>query len=406
MPLDVLHFHRNYHRTDVGGVESYLRSLCESLRGRARFQILTDRKAGQPARERYPEADVHRVDPARAAGSALAQGLDLLLNEPARERARAKLYEELEYEVLHLHGPLTYSNTVATGPLFLPLYSLQAWTRVRKPVLFTFHGNPEVILRYHHPNPLLRPYFNLWKLIERRNLQKASKVIVVDRYAYLDYRARPYVDPAKLVFLLNGVDLKAFRPFPKERAVRELNRRAKLSLDPSLPTLAYLNRLAKDKGVEHLLHLASRLKGEYNLLVTGTGPYRTAIERLARENPSVKYLGPVPQEWLPLVLNSADLAFNPTLNPGALRVNLESIATHTPVLTYDGGDRYPTEHGRTGWLYRSLDEMVSFAQGLVDTGELPFETPERDCAEAKKKFDLRRISGKVLSLYRELAEAG
>lgn len=391
----------------MGGVESYIRSICESLRGHARFQVLTDRKNMQRRYEQYPEAEVFRVNPPRPSSPFVSKALDMVFGEYARERGRARYYASLSYDVLHLHGPLNYSNTVATGPLFYPFYDRQAWTRVSKPVLFTFHGLSEVILKHHYPNAILSPYFDLWKRIERKNIDKAARVIVVDRYAYQELKRRPGINPDKLVFLLNGIDTRLFFPMPKSQAVQQLNRQLGLSLDQDRPILAFINRLTKDKGIEHLFYLVSRLKGDYTLLIVGAGKYQADVEALARADPRVVYLGSIAQELLPLVLNAADLTINPTLNPGALRVNMESIACHTPVVTYHSGDRFPTEHGRTGWLYRTPNDLVRFVQAFINRRELRgFAHLDQDCRQAVKYFDLRKVSARILQLYIEISEEG
>lgn len=402
--LQVVHYHRNYSQSDVGGVEAYIRTVCENLKDKAGFRILADRREGQKAHERYPEAEVFRVSPQRREDRTISKVTDMITGELARQDQRARILRQLEYDVLHVHGPVCYSNTVSTGPVFYPFYSRQAWLSTKKPVVMTFHGLAESILKDHYQNAALSPYFDLWKRIEKRNIERVDKVIVVDKYAYDELKARPGIDASKLEFVLNPIDTKLFRPMAKAKACEKLNSVLTLALDPDAPTFCYTNRLAKDKGAEHLLRLIDRIHGRYQLLITGNGKYQKKVAEKAGKNPKIKYLGAIPAEMLPYVVNASDFTFNPTLNAGALRVNMESIACHRPVVTFDGGDRYPLVDGSTGIIYSNEDNLAQVVQKAIDTKVLKVAGRKADFDRATRLFDSKGVCNRIFKIYKQASE--
>jgi|GEM_PF-1756304 len=402
--ISVMHYHRNYSQSDVGGVEAYIRTVCENLKPKARFYVLTDRRSGQKAHDFYPEAEVFRVSPQRREGRVLSKVRDMITGELARQSQRAKILRQVEYDVLHVHGPVCYSNTVSTGPVFYPFYSKQAWLSTKKPVVMTFHGLAESILKEHYQNAALNPYFDLWKKIERKNIERADKVIVVDKYAYDELCKRPGIDKDKLEFVLNPIDTKLFRPMAKAKACKKLNSVLTVSLDPDVPTFCYTNRLTKDKGAEHLLRLIDNIHGKYQLIVTGNGKYQKKVAEKARKNPKIKYLGAIPAEMLPYVVNASDFTFNPTLNAGALRVNMESIACHRPVITFDGGDRYPLADKSTGIIYRKEDGLAKVVQEAIDSGSLQVGGTKADYDRATRLFDSKGVCNRIFKTYKEVSK--
>jgi glycosyltransferase involved in cell wall biosynthesis len=390
-------------RPGAGGVEIYIKSVCEALKNRISFSVLCDRQQGLPVHEKRPEAEVYRVTPSRDAESLPGKIFDLAVNEPLREKARKKFFDELDYDLVHVHGPVCYSGTVHTGSFFYPFYDLQAWTKVEKPIVFTFHGLSEVILWYKYKNPLLQPFFDGWKLAERKNIEKARRVICVEKYAYDDLRRRKGIDSSKLIFLLNGIDLEKFKPVSKKSARKHFSKLSGLDLDGDI-VFAYVNRLAKDKGIEHILKLAERLNTNlsgYKFLIVGDGPYREQVIELCKRNPNFVYLGTLPYEKIPVLLNACDYAVNPTLNPGALRANMEAIACYVPVITFEAGDRFPVIEGETGYLYRNVDELAELF-GKAIKGKLEIRNFFENCAKIRESYNLRTVARKIYDTYDEI----
>jgi phosphatidyl-myo-inositol dimannoside synthase len=100
-----------------------------------------------------------------------------------------------------------------------------------------------------------------------------------------------------------GVDGERFRPLDAEarRATR-----ARFGLDPDRPLVLGLSRLVPRKGFDIVIDAVSGLP-DVQLAIGGSGRDRKRLERRARENPNVHFLGRVAEEELPAVYGSADV---------------------------------------------------------------------------------------------------
>jgi glycosyltransferase involved in cell wall biosynthesis len=96
------------------------------------------------------------------------------------------------------------------------------------------------------------------------------------------------------------------------------------------------------KGLVHLLEAVAKLRTERDvrLTVVGTarpgGPAATALDRLGLAD-VVRFTGPVPQEELVRLLQSATVAVIPSLYEGFSLPAVEAMACATPLVTTDAG---------------------------------------------------------------------
>jgi 1,2-diacylglycerol 3-alpha-glucosyltransferase len=130
-----------------------------------------------------------------------------------------------------------------------------------------------------------------------------------------------------------GVDVHRFRPMPDlDRATW----RRRYGLDGTRALCLYVGRLDGEKGVDVLLHAVSLLGRDSMILgIAGKGAARLALEELARTlglGDRVRFLGFVPDEDLPALLNSADLFAMPSTAELLSIATLEAMACGRPVL--------------------------------------------------------------------------
>ncbi|MBI5229334.1 glycosyltransferase family 4 protein [Candidatus Micrarchaeota archaeon] len=399
--MEVTHFFRNYSYKDFGGVESHIFFLCSSLRGRVAFRILSDKRFPDEKEHEFGrEAEVFRVVPQRVSSTS-GKVWDVLFNEPHREKNRLNILEKTSFDVLHVHGPVSYSNTVIAGSLFLPLYGMQAWTRVEKPVIFTFHGLPEVVLKNKYSYPPFYPFFDLWKKIEKKNIEKSEKVICVDKYVIEELKNREDIESEKLVYIPNGIDLEKFKPVKKSESIRKLNEKSNLKLDENALVFSFINRLSKEKGIDSITRLAERLNGEFKFMIVGSGVLEKEVELLCKKDGRFLHIPHVETSLVPLVLNASDFIVSPFRHPGSTRTNIEAIACGKPVITTAIGDRYPAVDGKTAFIYSKPDELRKILQEIID-GARSIRNAERNCASVIRNFDLRIVSANVLKVYEEV----
>ncbi len=157
----------------------------------------------------------------------------------------------------------------------------------------------------------------------------------------------PYAPPGKPVSVIPyGVDLDAFRPAPRESRPH--------------PTVGAVSRLSPEKGLEHLLRAVALLRGSgvtLDVVLAGDGPSRPALEQLAAElaiGPRVKFLGELPHEGVPAVLQGLDIFAMPSTWESFGVAAAEASAMELPVVASDiHGIPDVVVDGETGLLVRS-----------------------------------------------------
>jgi len=167
-----------------------------------------------------------------------------------------------------------------------------------------------------------------------------------------------------------GVDVGRFAP------MTDLNRaawRRRYGLDETHMLCLYVGRLDGEKGVDVLLHAVSLLdRGTVTLAIAGKGAARPALEQLARAlelGNRARFLGFVPDEDLPALLNSADLFAMPSTAELLSIATLEAMACGRPVLAAraralpelvsDGGNGYLFAPGDAADAARCLASMAA-----------------------------------------------
>jgi glycosyltransferase involved in cell wall biosynthesis len=196
--------------------------------------------------------------------------------------------------------------------------------------------------------------------------------------------AGPYLDRIRMV--PPGVDVDELRPEAREAAFAALVEEARR--DPPLagerhpdpgnakrlerflageqPTVVYVGKLSREKGVDLLLAALERV--DARAVVVGFGPERAALEAAAAGRP-VLFTGPLEHRHLAHLWALADVSVTPSVFPEAFgMVAAEAaacgspplVARHSGLAEIAAGLRqeYPPEHR----------ELASFARG--DVGDL------------------------------------
>jgi glycosyltransferase involved in cell wall biosynthesis len=109
----------------------------------------------------------------------------------------------------------------------------------------------------------------------------------------------------------------------------------------------FVGRLSREKGVTHLLELASHAP-ELPIAIGGQGPLDQLVLSAAKTSPNVEYLGALRPSEVTARLRSARLVVMPSLwqEPAGLAA-LEAMAQGTPVIAYNTGGlaEYLTDSG-------------------------------------------------------------
>ncbi len=200
------------------------------------------------------------------------------------------------------------------------------------------------------------------------------------------------IDPGKLSIFPRGLDRALFNP----------NRR-----DPDFwprhgirkgdVVLLYVGRVSKEKNLDVLAAAYRKLKEEglpVALALVGDGPY---LKELKESLPGVCFTGYLQHAALAQAFASADVFLFPSTTDTFGNVVVEALATGLPVVVSDqGGPKELVEHGRTGFITKSLeiDDFTNAVRRLATDEPLrramaanaPAAVCERDWAAAFEKF--------------------
>ena len=170
--------------------------------------------------------------------------------------------------------------------------------------------------------------------------------------------ARRGVDSARVSVVPCGLDQAAYR------VTREPESR-------TAPVIAFLGRLRRYKGVQHLLRALPAVRAEVpdaTLRIIGDGPYRPALERLAGSlgvGPHVRFLGAVAHEEKVAALNESQVAAAPSPKEGWGLTVIEANACGVPVVASSSpGLVESVRDGETGLLVPHGDSRA-LASALV-----------------------------------------
>jgi glycosyltransferase involved in cell wall biosynthesis len=166
--------------------------------------------------------------------------------------------------------------------------------------------------------------------------------------------------------------------------------------------LLTLARICPEKGIHSALSVAHAAGASIKI----AGPvhqfpeHRQYFERsvLPLLDGSREWIGPVGMRQKILLMQAARCLLIPSaVAETSSLVAMEAISAGTPVVAFDSGALAEVvEHGRTGFIVRSEDEMVEAIQCVDEI------SPEYCRTTARERFDYRRMTSDYLELYRSV----
>ncbi len=190
---------------------------------------------------------------------------------------------------------------------------------------------------------------------ERVAVASADRVIAVSRRMRDDVLAcYPAVAPERVAVVHNGVDVDAYTRDPGTDVLE------RHGVDPHRPTVVFVGRITRQKGLGHLLAAAEQLHPDAQLVLCAGAPdtprlaaeVRAAVQRLAATRTGVVWIeGLLPRrDVVQLVSHATVLACPSVYEPFGL-VNVEAMACATAVVaSRTGGIPEIVVDGETGLL--------------------------------------------------------
>ena len=181
---------------------------------------------------------------------------------------------------------------------------------------------------------------------EKNAMEYADAVIAVSaqmKKAVLD--AYPRIEPDKVHVVLNGIDTELWQPRPTfDEAEHSVLK--ELGIDPNRPIVAFVGRITRQKGVEHLVKAARHFDKDVQLVLCAGAPdtpeiaARTTklVEELQAERDGIVWVQEMlPKDKIQEILTAADAFVCPSIYEPLGIVNLEAMACGTAVVASDVG---------------------------------------------------------------------
>jgi starch synthase len=223
------------------------------------------------------------------------------------------------------------------------------------------HGIPHVAT-VHSLEPL-RPWkaeqlaggYAISSWAEKTALEAADAVIAVSKGTHADIRAvYPAIDPERLHVIYNGIDTEQYAP---DSGTDVLDR---YGVDPLRPSVVFVGRITRQKGVEYLLRAARSFDRAAQLVLCAgsadTPELGAEVERrvteLRAERDGVVWLEQMlPKSEVIQLLSHATVFACPSIYEPLGIVNLEAMACEAAVVaTATGGIVEVVDDGNTGLL--------------------------------------------------------
>ena len=267
--------------------------------------------------------------------------------------------------------------------------------------------------------------YALSSFCERTAIEAADAVVAVSEGMRRDVLAAyPAVDPARVQVIYNGIDAAEYAP---DSATDVLERHG---IDPGAPTIAFVGRITRQKGVEHLLEAMAHVDDGVQLVLCAGAPDTPEIgaavagrvERLRAQRGGVLWIEQMlPKPEVIQILSHATVFACPSIYEPLGIVNLEAMACETAVVaTATGGIVEVVEDGVTGLLVpidpvddgtgepRDPDRFArDFAERLNEVVRDPTRAAEMGRAgraRVVERFEWGAIARQTVELYERLVE--
>jgi len=292
------------------------------------------------------------------------------------------------------------------------------------------HGIPHIVTA-HSLEPL-RPWkaeqlgggYAVSSWIEKTAYEGAAAVIAVSEGMRADIlRSYPALDPAKVRVIYNGIDVEAWQPAEDPALL------AGLGIDPSRPSVVFVGRITRQKGLPYLLQAAAQLPPDVQLVLCAGAPdtpqilaeVEALVEGLQATRDGVVWLDRLlSRHELCTILAAATTFVCPSVYEPLGIVNLEAMACGAAVVgTATGGIPEVVVDGVTGRLVpiEQVDDgtgtpidperfVADLAAVLTEVVSDPARAEEYGAAgrrRAAEDFSWAQIAQTTAALYAEVA---
>ncbi len=265
--------------------------------------------------------------------------------------------------------------------------------------------------------------YQLSSWAERTAFEAADAVIAVSAGMGRDVLdSYPGIDPARLHVVRNGIDPEEFKPDPNTDVITSLG------IDPDRPSVVFVGRITRQKGLIHLVRAAEQLDPETQVVLLAGAPDTPEIARqiseafahLEQTRGNVIWIERMlPREQVRQVLTHATVFACPSVYEPLGIVNLEAMACETAVVASAvGGIPEVVVDGETGFLVpydpKQADD-ASFVAGFEADFAAKINSLTRDRSKAEafgqagrqrciEEFSWKKIARETVEVYQRAIE--
>jgi len=197
--------------------------------------------------------------------------------------------------------------------------------------------------------------YRLSTFCEQTGLEHADGVIAVSGSVRDDVlRCYPAIDPERVHVVHNGIDPVEWHPDTGTTAHH------RHGVDPSAPTVIFVGRVTRQKGIQHLLDAALLLDPSVQIVLRAGSPdtaelgqeLAAAVDHVRRERGNIVWIQDMLDRWEVIqLLTHAEVFCCPSIYEPLGLVNLEAMACETAVVASAvGGIPEVVDDGATGLL--------------------------------------------------------
>ena len=263
--------------------------------------------------------------------------------------------------------------------------------------------------------------------IEKTAYEGAAAVVAVSEGMRGDIlRCYPGLDPAKVRVIYNGIDVEAWHP------VQDPELLAKLGIDADRPSVVFVGRITRQKGLPYFLRAVERLPADVQVVLCAGAPdtpqimaeVEDLVRGLQQTREGVVWIDRMlSRHELCTILGAATTFVCPSVYEPLGIVNLEAMACGAAVVgTATGGIPEVVVDGVTGRLVpieqvqdgtgtpldpeRFVADLAAVLTEVVTDPERAAEYGRAGRERATNEFSWSRIAEQTAALYAEVASSG